>query len=631
MAKVRLVVALLALVLVWSVSAPARAVVIQTAADAAGTDLTLTSPAQVAGGEAISVIGTLAVRGGGPVSNAVVDVSVICNRGGTSSSSTTARTDSQGSFTLSLQAGACDQYVIGADYAGDHRYLSSGDRTYTEVIRETWSMVVTRSASPVLPGGDLTFTTTFTDGTGAPVVGAQIDLTTSRPDQATAVTRPTTDAAGQVVVELTDLTSEGSYCVEAEAVGDVVHRLTFGSTCGDVSRLPSALTIDGPTLVHLLDDVVVTGRLTGVPGPTTLDVTMPGGTKQAVRTDDEGRYRVPTRFADLGFTTESEGTLVVAYAGDALHRPSVADVKVSVQRVLTRIELDQPDPATVGDAVPVTGRLVRRINGVDQPFPGPVTLTLSSSDEAFTFTTADDGTFTTWTTPQTDGTRTVTVLFAGDLVHYDNFGTTSYQATKIAPLLSLRSDRTSYVAGEQPQLSLDIARSQSRQVTLVERRASGDVLVYEGPVPEEGLAFSVPLVMTTRRYVLSTPADAGHATASVSVSLGVRLRLATRALSPTLRDGSVAVYGRSADPVFRTTSTPVRAGACMRQEVQRRVDGVWRAVATSTCRLQSSAGVSQWRFTTARTVGRLYRVRSVFAGDKGNLATRGPWTAFRFR
>jgi hypothetical protein len=210
-------------------------------------------------------------------------------------------------------------------------------------------------------------------------------------------------------------------------------------------------------------------------------------------------------------------------------------------------------------------------------------------------------------------------------------GVADVAAAAITPQLSLSTDKKAYVANDIATLTVDISESDSRQVTVTSTRAGHDpVTIFTGTIPADGLTLHVRM-RETKTFAASTPADATHDPAKTSLLRPVRLRVSTRAIYPERRAGGVIYFRQPRRPRFQSDSRPPRPLHCFYFEVQRRVDGTWRTVATSPCRRTGrTVGRAIWRFRHRHQPGTTYRERASFPGDELNTAGASRWKLFRF-
>jgi hypothetical protein len=363
----------------------------------------------------------------------------------------------------------------------------------------------------------------------------------------------------------------------------------------------------------------LSGVLTGPEVPTELTIEHPDGTVGTIMTGEDGAYTVDVSSA-VGGTRRWK----MSYAGDDVWAPVTIHRWVTVAKRPTTLTVDAPTTGVPFRQVPITGRIV----GTD----GPTQLTLVLRDGwRTTFTTDEDGTFERELSLDYVGLNRFTFIYEGDDRHVATQAEVDIYGQAAEPTLTLRTDRTSYTAGDTARIFIDVANSVSRRVVLRAHTANGhDIVLVDGPLGASGLTV-LHRMLETSRLSLSSPSYDWHLPVSTSLPRGVRLRLRTEAKNPVRRSGAYAIYRAGTEPVFRTVSLPARPSACIRHEVQRKRDGVWRNVFTSTCTRQSTSGVARWRLTRSLPVGVPHRVRAVFGGDRMNLASQGSWAFVRFR
>lgn len=294
-----------------------------------------------------------------------------------------------------------------------------------------------------------------------------------------------------------------------------------------------------------------------------------------------------------------------------------------------------PTSVALGDSVNLRG-LLSRVDGDN----GGAEVRLIATDangvsRNLTSTTDSQGYVEFVDEPESVGNTDYALVYAGDN-RYEPAPRqhTTVEVTPFSPLVptvSLRADHTSYTAGQLAKFTVGVTGSETRQIVVTATRSgSAPVVLFEGRLPAGGLVLTRSM-KHTETITAKHPADARHTARQVSISRTVRLGLATVATRPLERIGRSAVYRRTADPTFVTTSRPSRPGACLRMQLQKYVDGAWRTVKTSTCRAVHADGKAAWTLTGWQTPGVPFRTHAVFAGDRLNAASTGTWAYFRFR
>jgi Carboxypeptidase regulatory-like domain len=411
----------------------------------------------------------------------------------------------------------------------------------------------------------------------------------------------------------------------------------FADTDVAVSWRQARLDITTPAKVYVEDDVAasvaltVDGEAVGEGIPIQAHVRGPDGTVTDVSgtTDTEGNLAVHFPAPKLGnytITAERDAT------ADTLSAQTETVIKATTVPSALSLAVS-PSTIEAGQSVDVTGTLQRE----DGKNAG-VTVQLIAIDENGTrrdrfATTGPGGEFTFVDKPEAAGTSQYWVLYRVGDERYEpaDDATASVRVLKTSPNLTLRTDRTTYTAGQPATISVDIGNSDSRAVTVTAARSDGSrTVIYEGTVPQGGLTLSRRM-MHTETIRVTTPADPNHKAAAREVKRGVRLKLTTKALSPATHSGDQAIYPVTADPLFAAHTTPIRPGVCLRFQLQKRDSGSWRTIRTSTCRSVDTTGSARWRFDGTHRVDTGYRIRANFSGDTLNLAANAPWARFRFR
>ena len=98
------------------------------------------------------------------------------------------------------------------------------------------------------------------------------------------------------------------------------------------------------------------------------------------------------------------------------------------------------------------------------------------------------------------------------------------------------------------------------------------------------------------------------------------------------RRNGVHFYERSDEPLLRVSVRPVKRSECMQYHIQAKRDSGWKWLAYVECYKlnQDSVGGVIYGAGGERRTGTLYRVRSVYPGDRYHVRTGGNWEYFRF-
>lgn len=418
--------------------------------------------------------------------------------------------------------------------------------------------------------------------------------------------------------------------------GDSVHAETSASHFTRVTWRRSELNITLPGTAHVQDDLVglATVKVDGTAAsdaPVQVWIRHPDSTstRHDGVTSADGTMQIPLTPTMTG---EYEVTARLLATSDTLGATASAFLVAS--RVPSTLTIESiPASIDAGDSIAVRGRLQR-----DDGRHGGVEVQLIANDEKGDrrdlFATTDAQGYVEFTDePGAAGSTRYVLLYEGDGGRYEA-APRQHATVVVAPLtptVTLRTDRTTYSAGQSARLSVGVSGSLTRHIVVTAKRSGSEpVVLFEGKVPAGGLVLTRSM-KHTETITAKHPADARHTAHQVSISRTVRLGLATVAMRPLERIGRSAVYRRTADPTFVTTSRPSRPGACLRMQLQKYVDGAWRTVKTSTCRAVQADGKAAWTLTGWQTPGVPFRTHAVFTDDRLNAASTGAWAYVRFR
>ena len=559
--------------------------------------------------------------------------------------STDVITAADGTFSMTHTPAAdeaCAEYDFWVVWSGDTMYADAHTSHLVPVSWRRSDLTLTLPASAYVQdevAGTMTLTVE-----GNPAPGEAVQVSLRHPDGTTTSHDGVTDADGRLSTSFM-LEATGKYTVTAKSA-------TTTDTLGDtatstvtVSQVPSHLTVEPtPASVKVGDPVTVRARLQredGRNGDVKVQLIAhdegPGRRDHFAATDTDGYVEFTDTPAAAGTTDYwvrywGDGSPAVRYLPAQDQRFSVTASQVASSLIVD----PAPSSIKVGDPVTIRARLQR-----EDGRNGDVEVQLIAIDEAGArrdhLATTDAGGYVEFTdTPATAGTTDYTVRYGGDgspAVRYLPAPDQRFPVTVDAhtPLLELRTDRARYDAGQNATIDVDVTGSETRHVVVTAKPADGDPLViFDGAVPAGGLELT-----RTMRYSetieVRHPADARHEARVASLWRGVRLGLKTTASRPADRIGNYAVYQRSADPTFVTSTSPRRLEVCVRMQLQKYADSAWRHVRTSVCTTTGSLGKSRWTLTGRQATGVKFRTRSIFAGDPLNTASRSSWTYFRFR
>jgi len=582
--------------------------------------LSIDPPESVAPEGKITVPGSLTDEAGKPRANEPVHLTYRCSYPLSDWTPVEMVTDEAGAFQTNLVAGACDHYRFDATYAENDEWQGSYDSAGTKVNRQPTMLWMDAMPSPALPGDDVTVTMHLVDDSRQPLSGRTLEMTRSTPDSVEAVTEVTTDADGLVMLK-ENAVHNGTYRYEAFYPGDTTRQPAWGTYGMTVSKAPTSFRINAPTSAYGDAPFTIDGVVTGPDLPAALSTKGPDGRTETIQTDEAGNFSTSATGVAAG-----QNTWTLTFAGDDRHAAQAAWVHVEVVKASTTLTMTGPSSARVGELIKLAGRL----EGVGGAMP--LTITGSEGTTADVTTNAD-GTFEATVKAALPGAVTWTVKYAGDDLHEPSQALASVDGSLIVPDLTLRTDRLTYRAGNESAIFVNIGKSESRHVTLTATRSGrAPIIIFDGKVPVGGLTLTREMAFT-ETFTASTPADPTHAAVSTSVDRGVRLVMFTSKTRQS--DYSVshnwAIYDRTATPVFQTSIWPKRAGRCVRNVVQRYLDGDWTTIKRTTCIPVNEWGWIHWSYKGFHPVGVGLRVNGVFAGDDRNLRTVGPWSYFKFK
>lgn len=571
---------------------------------------------------------------GVPVAGATVDLSQFHPVPGTALGSAVTGVD--GTWTYEFTPPAASWYLLQAGHLSDDRLSVARVRFTVDKQVSTIEYV----EQPVAQPGDAL---TFTGGLaarGIDLAGRTITWDLQCWDSAPYSLYPsllttTTAVDGKFTVQHKPRDGEvcAHYALNAWWDGDDRYQLAQKIDEQLVAWRQSDLQLAVPASAYVEDEVVGTLTLT-VDGVATAGETV----HVTIRRPDF------TIASESDAVTGADGTVPVSVvpavpgnwtvkaqrASNADTRGDTVTATVAVARVATTLSLD-PLPASlvVGGTVPVRGRLARadgRNEGVSLQL---MAVDASGMRRDHVTTSTADGTFVFSDAPPVTGTTRYSVRYVGDNRYLTAEKSAAVTVEPHTPTVTLQTDRLVYNAGQTASIRVNVADSETRRVVVKTFSAAGTTVLFDGTLPATGLVLNRRLWFNTT-VVATHPADARHTAHQVSARRLVRLGLGTTALRPLERSGAYAVYGSGADPVLLTSTTPARAGICVRMRLQRYLDAAWRTVHTSACVKSDQYGRARWTFGGAQPAASRYRAQAFFAGDAVSAASVGPWTYVRF-
>lgn len=570
-------------------------------------EIVLDAPSTVAPAAIITVTGNLSRSDGASYGHEDVEMTAWCiDPNGDTLGLGNARTDNQGDFDVSLQAGACSYYRFRARYYDADLAVSAETDATVQVTRASAALVATAPPT-VWTADDIPVQVSLTGPGSAPVVGAPIRVVRFREDVGTDVEQAwwntTTDANGAVTV-VDNIATDGEYHYYVSYPGSVdLHYDSWTTGSVVVSHRPVSLTVTGPSTAQIDQPFTLTGTVAGPPLPAMLKVAGPGGLETTATTDEDGSFEVPVTPAVRG-----AGSWKVIFEQTPLYAGRTASTAVTVIGLPTSIEAAAPVAVPTNQRATISGVL----HGVD----GPSLVQVSGAGgKPITAPTAADGSFSVGygPLPAGGGDHAVQVSFAGDARH---------EPSGVPVVLHFVKVATKLVIGGAPP-AVEIGKTFRIAGTLQANAAVPSVKVtgptgatWTAPVDGNGFfavsvkAYGGPGLM---RYTVSYAGNAFEAgsTATAYVRHKWRPVLRLRSVRPRAVVGKISYYRLSDDPVFVTTQTPVFAGKCHRYYVQRLRSSGWYTVKTSSrCLPVPASGVTRWRWFGTPQRGVTYRVQA---------------------
>lgn len=293
------------------------------------------------------------------------------------------------------------------------------------------------------------------------------------------------------------VTHDPGACTKARVAiwwdGDATRSSASTSVDVPVNWHRSQLVVTAPSQAWVQDDVDAFVALTvdGEPAaegvPIHASVRGPDGSTADVSetTGPDGRLPVHFPTAKLGAYTLSASSDTTA---DTLGAKATATVRTAT--VPTTVSLAaSPSSVVAGKSVELTGSLDR----ADDRNAGVVVQLIAIDEDGSRrdhFVTTDaTGAFSTSDTPAGGGTTWYTARYDGDGLRYEAAADARVSATVLmsTPSLTLRTDRTSYTAGQTAAIFVDIEDSDSRAVTVTAKRSGKAAQVlYQGSCHRAG-------------------------------------------------------------------------------------------------------------------------------------------------
>ena len=407
---------------------------IETVAQIA-TVTTLTTDANPLSAGAALHLTAAAALAAGAVADGALTGEVTFTDGGISLG--TASLDTSGHASLTVNELPVGSHTLVANYGGATNYTTSSSAPLAQQVQKTSTTVsVAASATTVLAGKPVSFTTTVASSTGIPTGTATLY------DGGTALQTETLNAQGIVTFSLSTL-SVGNRTLSVAYSGDASYSAGSSATWSETVNLaPAALTLTGPANpVDVGTTVALTGSLTS-PGITpTGTLTLRDGTASIASqpVSSSGGFSLSASSLPLG-----THALSVFYSGDSDNASATSPViSVTIQQAPTAIALGAgSNPGIFGQPVTLTASVVS-----DSPaLMGSVTF-LDGGVSLGTVALAANETAVLTTTALSFGTHSITAAYSGDAQHAGSASTLLSERIVEPATATLASSLNPAVAG----------------------------------------------------------------------------------------------------------------------------------------------------------------------------------------
>ncbi|MFL6174430.1 MAG: hypothetical protein ACJ716_16185 [Marmoricola sp.] len=200
------------------------------------------------------------------------------------------------------------------------------------------------------------------------------------------------------------------------------------------------------------------------------------------------------------------------------------------------------------------------------------------------------------------------------------------------PKISVRLNRSVFVAGQTAVVTVVVSGAGSGKylrVTLTRANHTSNSVSTGAYDDTFRFDFSMYIDSSVRTELIDT--DKTTVLASNVRALPVRAAVGSAIAGYYQQSGSYAVFARTAQPIFRSATTPPRKYRCIKHEVWRKEGSTWQVVGLSSCKYENSQGVVTWKWVGHHSSGTHYRVRARFLGDSLNHANNGAFIYFTFK
>ncbi|WP_455645761.1 hypothetical protein [Methanosphaera sp.] len=323
----------------------------------------------------------------------------------------TVTTDNDGVFTVDFTSSTVGTFDISAVYAGNITYTDASETSWIDVepIQLEISLETT-ATDDVTVGDEVTVTGTLTDELGNTIGNKQVTISLNDEE----VTTVTTDNDGKYTATIT-VNAAGDNLLTVDVAETDEYTGAYKTTTLIANKMETILTVNEPLwIVTVGDDAIITGTLSAANGTLIANaevIVTIDGNKYTVTTDENGVYTYNYATSEVKNNVE----VTVEYAGNDVYVDSFNDTFFDVEQLGSVITIDEIDPVIINNTVTVSGKLTEENTG-KAIANAEVSVTLG--DNTYTVTTNDDGIFTTdLTAPETTGTYTISVVYAGNTTY----------------------------------------------------------------------------------------------------------------------------------------------------------------------------------------------------------------------
>jgi hypothetical protein len=333
--------------------------------------------------------------------------------------------------------------------------------------------------------------------------------------------------------------------------------------------------------------------------------------------------------ADDGLAWSSDGGTLYAVAG-VYGADEVLHVLVGAASADSTVTISGPSTVNRNQQLPLSGLL-----NSGGPLAG-ATVDVTRKDAAGTVdlgTVVTDGTggWSLTDTEATAGAATYTVSYAGDADHAPATASTVVQVAGAAATVTVTTNAATYSYGSAVTVTVHLSTTYANPTVTLYAATYGTAYKIVGTVPvnSHGNAVFRAVVAGRTYFQAQFAGNAVYSPAKATRIVQVYGKMLEIFGGAYRSSGGVSFVHRTTNPTLVGQIFP-HQGPCMRFQLQARVHGVWRAVATSDCFGTNSVGAAGAVLTGSHTVGVLERMRAVFPGSTLTLPTVGAWHYLEF-